>query len=459
MQVSFNFSRWHFTFIIVVFAILICVIGYDYYDFRTDTLPESQFCREDVGDEMMRAGHTEDMLWRGCLIASETDNYLSRYTKINNLFGTGKTTRRDGCLDCHNGSSAPLFSEMWTKFPRFNTNKNRLEDFSQAIQDEIELRYGGTRPGRNDSAITALYIYAFTKAKQAGGQFHVEDRSDTPLTEQQLAALQPSDDCRELFLRKGLPKGVNAPFVVKGCNEITDTGRYVSPLLHIWSTDMKCSSCHRNAGNLPYAGDLGQSTVIMPIMMTDRNKPTRFDRRVLRCYARSMNWFDLGMESPVLPYIRIYSNWLAQKDGLSIGILYPGRGMPRLYDTMERGASIMAGEKIYKTICIGCHGKNGWSGVGNIYKGFEPPPIAGPNSFNDTAGMAQRDRMAGFIYYNMPPGSSNNMHALTRQQSLDVAAYLVAQGRPADMTRNNQIMIFLKYLWQNSLYNIVRDNP
>ncbi len=332
-----------------------------------------------------------------------------------------------------------------------------MEDFAQAIQDEIKLRYNGTRPGRTDSAITAIYIYAFTKAKQKGAMFQVEDPSHHPLSEQQFTALKPTDGCKEIFLKKGMPKGINAQFVVKGCNEVTDTGRYVSPLLRIWSTGMKCSSCHINSGNMPYAGDLGQAAVLMPTMMTDRNKPTRFDRRVLRCYARSMNWFDLGTESPVLPYVRIYSNWLAQKDGLQIGVLYPGRGMPRLYDTLGQGSSILAGEKIYKTVCSGCHGKNGWGGVGKIYKGYEPPPLAGPYSYNNAAGLAKRDRLAGFIYFNMPPGASHQRHALTVQQALDVAAYLTAQGRPADFTRNNQAMIFLKHLWQKFLYMIAGD--
>jgi cytochrome c len=395
------------------------------------------------------------MLWRGCLIASETERYLSRYFKTNSIFETKQTSVKDSCLDCHDGKKAPLFSDMWRSFPRYNTEKNRLEDFAQAIQDEIKLRYGGTRPVRNDSAITALFIYAFTKAKQKASKFQVENNSDPPLTKEQLATLRPTEECKTIFEQKGIPKGVNAPFVVKGCNEITDTGRYVSSLLQPWRSDMKCSACHRNGGNMDYAGNLGHSAVLLPIMMTRRNKPTRFYRRVLMCYARSINWFDLGTDSPVLPYIRIYANWLAQKDQLEIGKIYPGRGIPRLYDTSGRGSSIMAGEKVYKSICIGCHGKNGWGGVVSIFKGLEPPPITGLYAYNNAAGLAQRERLAGFIYYNMPPGASEKLHVLTKQQALDVAAYLTAQGRPSDFTRNNQIMIFLKYLWQRFLYDMV----
>jgi cytochrome c len=404
---------------------------------------------------MQRSGHNEDMLWRGCLIASETEHYLSRYTKANSLFRTKKPTLTDSCLDCHDGKHAQQFSDMWRLFPRFNPKKNRLEDFAQAIQDEIELRYGGTRPVRTDSAITALYIYALTKAKQKKVQFQVEKESDSPLTKQQLAALRPTKECNEIFQAKGTPKGTNAPFVVKGCNEITDTGRYVSPLLQPWRSEMKCNACHRNAGNQRYAGNLGHSAVLLPIMMTRRNKPTRFYRRILMCYARSINWFDLGTDSPVLPYIRLYANWLAQKDQLQIGKIYPGRGIPRLYDTLGRGSSIMAGEKVYKTICIGCHGKNGWGGVVSIFKGLAPPPITGLYAYNNAAGLAQPERLAGFIYYNMPPGASHKMHVLTKQQALDVAAYLKAQGRPSDFTRDNQIMIFMKYLWQRFLYDMV----
>lgn len=459
MRVRFNFHWWHYATIAGIIMLLSRIIIEDAYDFRTDNLPASQFCTQDIGDEMQRSGHTEELLWRGCLIASDTAQHLSRYTEINTLSHAKQASVTSSCLDCHDGGQAPLFSDMWSRFPRFNQKKDRLEDFAQAIQDEIEFRYGGTRPVTTDSAITALYIYAFTKAKQSGKRFQVENGSETPLTEQQLAALEPTEECKDLFRQMGVPRGVNAPFVVKGCNEITDTGRYVSPILRVWRTDMKCNSCHREAGNMAYASNLGHSAVLMPIMVTRRNKPTRFYRRVLMCYARSMDWFDLGMDAQVLPYIRIYSNWLAQKNGLQIGVLYPGRGIPSIHDTQGRGASILAGEKVYKTYCIGCHGKNGWGGTGMIYNNSQPPPLAGPYSFNETASLARRELMAGFIYNNMPPGASHQHPIMTEQQALDVAAYLTSQGRPADFTNHNQITIFLKYQWLRSIYKVMGDNP
>jgi cytochrome c len=149
----------------------------------------------------------------------------------------------------------------------------------------------------------------------------------------------------------------------------------------------------------------------------------------------------------------MYANWLAQKDDLQIGIIYPGRGIPMIYDTSGLGSSILAGEKVYNDYCVMCHGENAWGGMGPLYEGEEPPPIAGPNSFNAAATSARRPRLAGFIYNNMPPGATHDEPILSIQQALDVALYLQSLGRPSDFVHTNQVATLLNYLWQNLVYH------
>jgi thiosulfate dehydrogenase len=79
------------------------------------------------------------------------------------------------------------------------------------------------------------------------------------------------------------------------------------------------------------------------------------------------------------------------------------------------------GEQLYvdKT-CATCHGMDG-DGVGIL------PPLWGPRSYSIGASMARIERVASFIYHNMPqtaPGS------LTPQEAWDLAAYVNGKPRP-----------------------------
>lgn len=67
-----------------------------------------------------------------------------------------------------------------------------------------------------------------------------------------------------------------------------------------------------------------------------------------------------------------------------------------------------------------CHAANG---AGNPSAGF--PPLWGPASFNDGAGM--NAKMASFVRANMP---ANAPGTLTDQEAADVSAYVLSHPRP-----------------------------
>ncbi len=422
------------------------------FDYDPARLPQSASCMEDLKDTLDRAGHLEDMAWRGCLVVTDTARHFARYATSQ----SNPSTAVRSCIECHDGATAPTFASMWTYFPRYNVAKQRVEDFAQAIQDEIVTRYNGTIPVRSDVAVSTLYVYAFFKASQAGLTFAQDTVDQTPISELQLQTLRTTDSCRRVFAHKGFPRGPNSPYIVEGCNLVTDTHNHVYTAANLWRTDMICENCHLDAGTRPFAGPLAMGAVMLPIHMTPLNKPIRFDRRILMCFARSLNWFDMGRDAPFLTYVRMYANWLAQHDGLQIGRIYEGRGIPMLYDTDGAGSSILAGEKAYQKHCIRCHGKNAWGGMGPVYNGKEPPPIAGPNSFTALATTASRNRLAGFILNNMPPGASHDSPILSEQQALDVAIYIESLGRPADFVKTNRLSQFGNYLWLNAIYHGAR---
>ncbi len=61
---------------------------------------------------------------------------------------------------------------------------------------------------------------------------------------------------------------------------------------------------------------------------------------------------------------------------------------------------------------------------------YQFPPLWGPDSFNDGAGMARLIAAANFIHFNMPHGTDYLDPQLSPEQAWDVAAYMVSQPRP-----------------------------
>lgn len=394
--------------------------------------PPSVFCRNDLGTSMNRGGHQEEMLWRGCLIASESTTYFKRYTTA--LPFRPEETR--SCLACHGeNKTAPSFAEMWVSFPKVDPVTGKLVDFARAIRKEAHIRYGAALPGLEDSAITSLYLYAATKA----GQQHLTYRmtSNVPASPEEIKALKKtaSPDCTAKFDEKSWPSGQRAKFIVKGCNLVTDTSQYATSLpVKPWQSSLTCQSCHRDAGDRENAGSLAHAAVLLPHMLSSLNRAIRHDDRILMCFARSLNWLDLGLNAPEIQEIIAYSNWLAQVNKLPMGVLAEGRGMPALQDTSGLGASFMAGEQAYNQRCFACHGPNGWG-----ISGSKVPPLTGKASFNMAATLAHRERLTGFIYYNMPPMPKGTPPILTRQEALDIAAYLSSFSRPEDPVHTSVI--------------------
>jgi thiosulfate dehydrogenase len=75
--------------------------------------------------------------------------------------------------------------------------------------------------------------------------------------------------------------------------------------------------------------------------------------------------------------------------------------------------------------------RSGPRGAPGDARGYEFPPLWGPDSFNAAAGMNDSRNIVGFIRRNMPRGIDPRHPQLTWQEAWDVAAYIRAQPRPA----------------------------
>lgn len=139
-------------------------------------------------------------------------------------------------------------------------------------------------------------------------------------------------------------------------------------------------------------------------------------------------------DAPEVLAVAAYISYLSA--GEVIGQAPKGRGIPVLPDT-GYDPNPATGSVLYRQQCSACHGEQG-QGIEGI------PPLWGTGSYNAGAGMNQIDKVAGFIWANMPVG---NEGVLSVQDAKDIAAYIQLQYRPAD-PRESRLLKLLEKVWQ-----------
>jgi thiosulfate dehydrogenase len=98
-------------------------------------------------------------------------------------------------------------------------------------------------------------------------------------------------------------------------------------------------------------------------------------------------------------------------------------------------ADARRGAEVFATVCALCHQANGLGqrmGSPGAARGYLFPPLWGPDSFNDGAGMDHYRNIVGFVRRNMPRGVDPQHPQLSLQQAWDVAAYVQGMPRPSD---------------------------
>jgi thiosulfate dehydrogenase len=180
---------------------------------------------------------------------------------------------------------------------------------------------------------------------------------------------------------------------------------------------ISCSNCHLQGGTAPYASPVVGIVPSFPMFSKRAGRKITLEDRVQECMTRSENGRPLPSDSHEMKALLAYINWLSephigQKD-------FVGRGLevlPSVRPDPSHGAAV------YSSQCAGCHGVDG-EGTRRPF-----PPLWGPNSFNDGAGMNGIEKMAAFVQYNMP---HNRKGILSTQDAFDVAAYVHDRPRPA----------------------------
>ena len=179
---------------------------------------------------------------------------------------------------------------------------------------------------------------------------------------------------------------------------------------------LACSDCHIDSGSRDYAGSMKDIAGLFPSFSQRAGRVITLTERINECFVRSENGRPLPANSPEMLAMLAYLQFLSQ--GQKPGQPYAKRGLVKLPELKGDSAR---GKLVYSQSCAMCHGANG-SGMPPVM-----PPVWGPDSYNDGAGMANPAKMAAWLSPNMP---QTNPGSLTPQQAYDVSAYIDSMPRP-----------------------------
>ncbi len=203
-----------------------------------------------------------------------------------------------------------------------------------------------------------------------------------------------------------------AALVTRGKLIFDQTPKYASTYV---GNQLSCSDCHIHSGTADYAAPMIDLAGLFPMFNKRAGHVISLQNRIQECFSRSEAGTPLPTDSPEMLALVAYI------DSLSLGTKgkpYKARGLVRIPALQGNPA---AGRHVYISKCIGCHGDEG--------DGEPPilPAVWGRDSFNDGAGMNSTEKMAAFVFYNMP---QSHPRTLTLQQAYDVAAFIHTKPRP-----------------------------
>jgi len=213
---------------------------------------------------------------------------------------------------------------------------------------------------------------------------------------------------------------------------LRDTARYLGPdqpdpEKRYTGARIACASCHLDSGMLPGTLSLLPTSERYPRFSGRDGGVGDLRDRINGCMQRSMNGRALPRDSVEMIAMEAYV--------LSLGQRLAAMGESRrvspeqaALSEPDRAADPAAGAVVYEQRCRVCHGEDGQGlrATHDPSDGFLFPPLWGPDSFNNGAGMGRVLTAARFIKARMPFGEAD----LSDDEAYDVAAYINSQPRP-----------------------------
>ena len=199
------------------------------------------------------------------------------------------------------------------------------------------------------------------------------------------------------------------------------------PRMRYTNSRLACASCHLGAGLDPGYLSLAESFHKYPRISPRSGGNETIEDRVNGCMMRSMNGRALPEHSAEMIAMVAYLRFLADQDAATSASRRAAHD-PAAFKTPNRAANLEAGQRVFEKKCQACHGQDGagLQAAPDPVKGYVFPPLWGPNSFNDGAGMHRVLTAARFIKARMPLGAAD----LSDDGAFDVAAFINSKPRP-----------------------------
>jgi thiosulfate dehydrogenase len=201
-----------------------------------------------------------------------------------------------------------------------------------------------------------------------------------------------------------------------------------NPEMRLTGSRLACTSCHLDVGARPGTLSLLASAPRYPRFSGRDGGQQDLVARINGCMTRSMNGRELARNSVEMGAMIAYLEHLAETAKATNGARLVVNE-PAPFSAPPRAVDFASGANVFGTRCARCHGADGLGMRASEQpaNGYVFPPLWGPDSFNNGAGMARVLTAAAFIKAKMPLGDAT----LTSEEAFDVAGYLNAQPRPA----------------------------
>lgn len=210
---------------------------------------------------------------------------------------------------------------------------------------------------------------------------------------------------------------------------IEHTAKFLGPKGSVasLSNGQNCQNCHLNGGTKVYGNNYGSVASTYPKMRARSGTKESIEKRVNDCFERSLNGKPLEKSSLEMKSIVAYIKFLGSN--VPKGSKAEGAGLKELA-FLDRPADPVKGKPLYEEKCASCHQSNGEGTRNPDGVEYSFPPLWGPNSFNDAAGLYRLTNMAKYVKYNMPFGVNHDQPSLSDEEAWDISAYVISMPRP-----------------------------
>ncbi|MDP1907521.1 MAG: c-type cytochrome [Hyphomicrobium sp.] len=199
------------------------------------------------------------------------------------------------------------------------------------------------------------------------------------------------------------------------------------PAKRFAGNNLSCQNCHLDGGTNRTGLPLVGVAKTYPKFSARDNRVLSLPERLDDCMTRSMNGRPLPGDSREMKALLAFLGFITE----------PAPIQPEPAPAPPQPADTTRGLAVFGTVCAACHQPDGQGvriGSVNDGRGYRFPPLWGPDSFNDGAGMNTFNDAVGFVRRNMPRGVDPQHPQLTLQQAWDVVAYLKTMPRPKDLS-------------------------